>query len=188
MNDGIPGRGLKSAAALAVNVDHGVRIRYVAGCRCFKCRRSNSDYERGRIAARICGDWNGIVPAARARRRLTKLRSAGIGRRAVRAATDIGDTVLQEIITGKKKNIRARTERLILAVTNAAAFDGAYVSAARTWNQINQLRREGFTKRRISAEIGKGGRCLQFGKKRITVRNAAAVDRMWRKYMTPAQV
>ena len=188
MTQGIANRGLRPAYELAADLECGVRLKYMAGCRCFNCRRSNSDYERERKLARAAGDWNGIVPAKRARQQLNKLRRAGVGRRAVRLATDISDTVLQDIVAGRKTNIRARTERAILAVTASAASDGAYISASRTWSQVNQLITEGFTKARISLKIGQGGRALQLGKKQVTVKNAAAVDRLWRRYMTPAGV
>lgn len=182
---GMPERGLRPASELAQGRPHGDRMRYMGGCRCTACRRANSDYECARLRARKNGDWNGIVSATRARGHLRKLRKAGIGRRSVAIATDIGETILAEINTGKKKRIRARTERLILAVTPACAADGAYVSAAKTWQQIRQLLNEGFTKVRIAEAIGQK-RALQLGKTRVTVRNAAAVDRLWRKYMTEA--
>lgn len=186
--DGIPNRGLKSAVELGARFDHGTRMRYRSGCHCSKCRRSNTDYENERRRARAAGDWNGIVQADKARRHLIELRRAGVGRRAVRMATDVSRTVLQTISAGKKQRIRRRTERLILAVTPAAACDGAYIPATRTWWEINQLLREGFTKARISAEIGQDGIRLQLGKERVTVRSAAAVNRVWRKYMTAATV
>lgn len=181
-------RGLRPIEELAQDKPHGTRLRYLAGCKCFHCRRANSDYERQRLAARKAGDWNGIVPAKRARRHMKRLRQQGVGRRAIGEATDIADTVLQEIVAGRRPRIRARTERLILGVTKDAAFDGAYVSAARTWQQVEQLLREGFTKAWISKQIGQNGRSLQLGRKRVTTRNAAAVDRLWRKYMTPGGV
>ena len=188
MTQGLPERGLRPAAELGGDRPHGTRMRYLAGCKCFQCRRANSDYERQRLEARRNGDWNGIVSARKARRHMIRLRQYGIGRRAIRLATDISDTVLQDVVAGRKQRIRARTERLILAVNTNAAMDGTYVCARRTWKQIDQLITEGFTKRRISAEIGQNGRALQLGRKRVTVRNAAAVDRLWRKYMTPAGV
>lgn len=159
----------------------------MAGCRCSQCRRANSAYESERQRARKNGDWNGIVSAERARKHLRALRKAGVGRRSVHIVTDIAETVLRDINAGRKKRIRARTERLILAVTPACAADGAYISAAKTWRQIDQLLEEGFTKVRIAEAIGQK-RALQLGKKRVTVKNAAAVDRLWRKYMTEAGV
>lgn len=181
---GIPNRGLRSAEQLGRRRAHGERLRYMAGCRCFHCRRANSDYERQRGIARRNGDWNGIVSAAKARHHMLELRRQGVGRRSIQASTDIANSVLSEIVAGRKRRIRARTERLILAVTIQQAADGAYVDARKTWVQIRQLLREGFTKARISAEIRQAGRALQLGKRRVTVRNAAAVNRLWLRYMT----
>lgn len=108
-------RGLRPAAELAADKPHGTRLRYIGGCKCFQCRRANSDYERDRKAARLAGDWNGFVPADRARAHLMSLSRSGVGKRAVQAASDVCMTVLQDIRTGKKAQIRARTERRILA-------------------------------------------------------------------------
>lgn len=181
---GLPARGLRTAEALGAHRAHGERLRYLSGCRCFHCRRANSDYERERQVARRNGDWNGIVCATTARRQLLALSAQGVGRRAVHAATDIAESVLARISSGKKRRIRARTERLILVVTIEQAADGAYVDARKTWVQVRQLLREGFTKARISAEIGQAGHSLQLGKTRVTVRNADAVNRLWLRYMT----
>jgi hypothetical protein len=104
-------RGLRPVAELAADRPHGHRLRYLAGCRCFHCRRANSDYERERAAARAAGDWNGIVDAAPARRHILALSRRGVGRRMVAAASDVGLSVIADIRTGRKMRIRARTER-----------------------------------------------------------------------------
>ncbi|KKK49083.1 hypothetical protein LCGC14_3138630 [marine sediment metagenome] len=187
LNQGISERGLKSAYELGCKKEHGTRLRYMAGCHCFYCRRANSDYERERIRARANGDWNGLVPAKKARAHMRKLSRLGVGRRAVGAATDVADSVLVKINNGERIQIRARTERLILAVSIAHASDGAYVDARTTWKQIRQLLREGFTKIRIAEAIGQQ-RALQLGRLRVTARHAGAIDRLWRRYMTPAGV
>ena len=170
-------RGLRPTAELAANRQHGDRLRYMAGCRCDACRKANSAYECARQRARKAGDWNGIVPAAAARQHMLKLSRRGIGRRAIGAATDIADTVLSEIRTGRKLQIRARTERLILAVTPAVASDHAYISAARTHQQIAELLDEGHTEQFLAQRLGYTGRYLQFGD-RITARNAYRVERL----------
>lgn len=154
---------------------HGDRLRYMAGCRCDACRKANSAYEGARQRARKAGDWNGIVPAKRAREKLHRLSLLGVGRRAVGAATDIADTVLSDIISGRKQRIRARTERLILAVTLAVASDRACVSAARTHRLIAELLDEGYTEAFLCQRLGYANRYLQFGD-RITVRNAYRVE------------
>ncbi len=166
-------RGLKPASELAANRPHGDRLRYIAGCRCDLCRKANSTYERERQKARAAGDWNGIVDAGKARQHLMNLSQQGVGRRAVAAASDVAETVLMDIRSGTKTRIRARTERQILAVTPEMASDHALVDAGPTWKLVRELLKAGFTKARLSAEMGTNGRALQLAKDQVTVRNAA---------------
>lgn len=177
-------RGLKPITALAADKPHGNRLRYMAGCRCDLCRKANSSYEAERIKARAAGDWNGIVPARAARRHMLALSKAGIGRRSVQAATDISDTILAEIRSGKRKQIRARTEKLILAVTAESRGDKSLVPAAPTWKLIEALLRAGFTKGFIALQIGRKTPALQLNRDWITVKNEAAVARLHRRLMT----
>ena len=171
-------RGLKPASLLAASRDHGDRLRYLGGCRCDLCRRANTDYERGRAKARLDGDWNGIVRADKARDHMTWLSRHGVGRHAIASATDIADSILWSIIKGSRANIRARTERKILAVTLDAAADHALVPAGPVWRLIDQLLDAGFSKSRIAAELGRKTHALQLGKKTMTVRNAYDVRRV----------
>lgn len=170
-------RGLRPVSELAAARPHGDRLRYMAGCRCDACRKANSTYECARQRARKAGDWNGIVPAKRARIHLHRLSLHGVGRRAVGAATDIADTVLSDIISGRKQRIRARTERLILGVTRGMASDRAVIPAARTHQLIADLLDEGYTEALIAKRLGYAHRHLQFGS-HITARNAYRVERL----------
>lgn len=174
-------RGLKPVAVLAAGKPHGVRLRYLAGCRCTDCRKANSSYENERQKARRAGDWNGIVDASKARAHLKALLRRGVGKRAVRAATDIAKSILQDIRAGRKKRIRARTERLILRVGVAQRSDGAIVQAGRTWELIDELVEEGYTVPQLIKRLGYKSRALQLGRERVTVRNAARVERLHRE-------
>lgn len=176
-------RSLRPASELARMRDHGDRLRYMAGCRCDACRKANSTYEGMRQRARKAGDWNGIVSAARARTHMLKLSQRGIGRRAIGAATDIADTVLSSIRTGRKTSIRARTERLILGVSPACASDHAVISGGRTGQLIRELLEEGYTEAFLAKRLGYTNRYLQFGD-RVTVRTAARVQRLHRELTT----
>lgn len=176
--------GLKPVGVLAAGKPCGTRLRYMSGCRCMDCRKANSSYENARQKARRAGDWNGIVNAAPARAHLLALSRQGVGRRAVRASTDIADTVLQRIRQGSKKRIRARTERLILAVTAAQRSDRALIPAAKTWRLIDNLREEGYTVPQLVKRLGYKAPALQFGRDRVTVRNAARVERLHRELTT----
>lgn len=175
-------RGLRPIAELAADRPHGTRLRYLAGCKCFHCRRANSDYERERQAARAAGDWNGFVDASAARAHLRKLARRGVGKRMVASVSDVALSVLQDVRSGRKRRIRARTERKILAVTTAARGDKALVPAGPTWERIEWLLSEGFTKGRIALELGRKTRALQINRHRVTVRNAAKVEALWRRY------
>ncbi len=181
-------RGIRPAEQLAAGRQHGDRLRYLAGCRCDLCRKANSNYERERQKARASGDWNGLVDAAKARNHLLKLSAQGVGRRAVSEATNVSETVLMNIRSGAKKRIRARTERLILAVTPGMASDHALIDAAPTWKLVHQLKKAGFTQSRLSAEMGCNGRALQIGKERITVRNAARMAAIHERLMASDEI
>jgi hypothetical protein len=177
---------MRSAFELSAGRPHGDRLRYLGGCRCADCRRANCEYEKQRAAARKAGDWNGIVDAAPARAHLAKLSRLGVGRRAVSAATDVADTVLQEIRSGRKRRIRARTERKILAVTKACASDHALVSARRTWRLLNQLLEEGYTRTFIAAELGSQAKrpALQVSREFVLARTAHQVETLHRRLTT----
>lgn len=170
---------LRSATELASDRPHGIRLRYIAGCRCALCRKANSSYENERQKARRAGDWNGIVPAAEARAHMLKLRRQGVGRRAVQACTDVADTVLQEIVSGKKTHIRARTARLILQVTKAQASDHALVSARRSKQLLEELLTEEYPESYLATRLGYKTGKLQFTTKTITVVNAARIERLY---------
>lgn len=177
-------RGLRPVAELGGARPHGTRLRYLSGCKCFKCRRANSDYERERQAARLAGDWNGIVDAARARAHLIKLARAGVGRRVVSEVTDVAHSILHEIRQRRRLKIRARTERKILAVTPDMRADRSIVSAAKAWHLIGELLEEGFTKSAIAKELGYRTQALQLRHDRITARNEQRVIALHRRLTT----
>lgn len=174
-------RGLKPVTELAADRSHGDRLRYMAGCRCFACRRANSAYEAARKIARAAGEGNGIVLAAKARAHMKALSAQGVGRRSVGAACDVSDTVLSDIIAGRKANIRAATERAILAVTAAAAGDRALVPAKATWKMLEQLIADGYTRGELAARLGSKSKtpALQLKRDFVTVRSAYLVERLF---------
>jgi hypothetical protein len=168
-------RGLRPVAELAASRPHGDRLRYMAGCKCFKCRRANSDYERQRQAARAAGDWNGIVDAAPARKHMAKLSRAGVGRRAIGGVTDIADSVLHEIKSGRRRRIRARTLRKILGVTPAVRADHSHVPAAKAWRLIGALLEEGYSKAELARRMGLKTPAIQMRRDFITAKSEQRV-------------
>lgn len=181
-------RGLRPVADLASGRPHGDRLRYMAGCRCEACRKSNSQYERDRAAARKAGDWNGCVPAAKARAHMASLSAAGVGRRTVGEVTGVSDTVLTSIVTGRKTKIRALTERAIIQVTAQAAADRAYIDGAATWQMLDELIADGYTKAELARALGYVRPALQLRRDRVTARNAFEVARLYKRLrMCPAR-
>jgi len=158
---------------------HGTRARYMAGCKCLLCRAANSRYETERLRARRNGDWNGIVPASKARKQLIKLSKQQVGRRSVSEITGISDSILHLIKQGKRKNIRARTEKLILNVDHNAVSAAAIIPAGPTWKKINWLLGEGFTKKELARRLGFRSPAIQFRKDRITMKTAVKVERFY---------
>jgi hypothetical protein len=163
----------------------GTRAKYVAGgCHCMLCRAANSRYECERAAARKRGEGNGLVSAARAQAHLRWLLSKhGVGRRAVRAASDVGETTLQEIRSGRKTKIRAQTERRILAVDRLCVSDHALVPARRAWALLKRLKADGYPALRLVRFLGGKSSGLQFGRVMMTARNVRRVERLYRELM-----
>lgn len=176
-------RGLRSPDRLAAR-PHGTRLRYISGCRCVPCRAANSRYESERLAARKRGEWNGIVCADRARAHLLALSRAGVGRRAVAAASGVALTIIHEVRAGRRPQIRAMTERRLLAVDGQALSDGAKVPAGPTWRRVRQLLAEGYTKAFLARELGAQRPALQLGRRRVLAVTAVRVERLHRRLTT----
>jgi hypothetical protein len=164
---------------------HGTHARYVAGCRCADCRKGHAAYNVARYRAqKLHGDWNGLVDAGAARRHIRALAKTGVGRRAVAAACDVSLTVIEDVKSGAKRQIRARTEKRILAVTKDAIADHATVSAKATWRRIDTLIEEGFSKAELARRLGFKRPALQFGRERVLARTALKVEKFYRQVMT----
>lgn len=174
-------RGLKSAAELAAGKPCGTRVRYYAGCRCPLCKRANTDYESERARKRAAGEGNHLVSADAARKHLQLLSRLGVGYKTVADSAKVSTSVVQKIIRGTGM-IRAQSERRILAVTLAAAADGAAIQAAATWRMLDELIACGYPRCRLASEmLGHPVRALQLSRKRVTVANAAAVARVYER-------
>lgn len=122
--------------------------------------------------------WNGLVPAQPARHHMLMLRKKGVGRRSVQAVTDISDSILSKILNGQRHQIMKRTADAILAVDSDSISDGGLVDASETWHHIRRLMEHGYTKARLSKEIGQGGKALQLGKKKVRAKSAAKIQRL----------
>lgn len=169
---------MTSLAVLAERHPHGTRIRYMTGCRCVPCRAANSRYASSRARAQASGDWNGLVSASAARIHLEKLARHGIGRYVVADAAGMNPRRVAEIRSGRKKNIRKRTETAILSVTLEARGDRTLVDARPVWAQINRLLDEGLTRRELARRLGSRAKvpALQLNQRVITAKNAMRVE------------
>lgn len=177
-------QSLAPVQELGARHPHGVRLRYMAGCRCLKCRMANSNYETERAKARKAGDWNGIVDATPARQHIRKLSRQGVGYKLVAEAADLPTSIVFGIRTGDRPRARARTVRKILEVNTACRGDKALISAAATWRRINALLEEGYTKAALAKMLGYARPALQIGRDRVTVRTAAKVRALYERVMT----
>lgn len=107
---------LPSAEDLGRNKPHGHKMKYMAGCRCRRCRRGNSRYEAKMALDRQIYGPNDLVPTDRVRAHLKTLQKAGMGHKTVGRLANYGKTGLAEILWYGKSKIRRRAEARILAV------------------------------------------------------------------------
>lgn len=174
---------LRPAAELAAGRSHGDRLRYIAGCRCDECRRANTEYEKRRAIARKSGDWNGYVPAGAAREHLAALSAKGVGYKQAADAAGVAISIAAKILNGQRQQIRARTERSILAVTSQAVADRALIDAGATWKAIDQLLAQGYSKAHLARELGYASPAIQLDRTLVTARNAYDVEQLHRRLL-----
>jgi len=173
---------LPAVEILGLRKPHGTRLRYMTGCKCLICRAANSNYETMRDSRRRMGLWNGLVSAARARRHMLILSRAGVGRRTVGQIAHISDSVLFKIRSGQRKQIRALTEKAILNVSRYAIHGSSLVNAKKSWQKINWLLSEGFTRAAIARMMGAKSPALQLKRDRITAFNARKIEEIWKRF------
>ncbi len=152
-------------------------------CTCGRKLRSHS-------TGSLCGEcrphliFNGLVDARPARDHMRRLSAAGVGYKAVAAASDVAPVVLWAVNTGRKRHIRRDTERRILEIDERAKSDGAKVDARPTRALLRDLLAEGYTKGRIARMLGSATPALQIGTRdQVTLRTAAKVARLHRQHI-----
>lgn len=184
---------------VAATRPHGTRARYVfgpgpgqdraAGCRCDDCCDANRAYarmQRKRKSLEVLGRTSGpfaspFVDASEVRDRILAFADLGVGYKRLGELAGVSKSSLLEVRAGRRDRIRRDVADRVLAVPLEAdgVADGQVVDAGETWKLIRRiLRLEGWSKARISTEIGQGGRALQLGRRRITARNARAVEEL----------
>lgn len=167
---------------------HGYARYRLDGCRCYECAFARSEYDCRRDAMIKAGTWQPFVPIGPVRDKLLVLkRQCGFGDRLIAELLECDRKWVRDTAAGIRHDptrnnppvYRVRTERaaavMALPVDILWAADGAYVPAWKVWRWIDKLLAAGYTKSRISAEIGQDGRALQLSRKRVTGKNARAV-------------
>jgi len=95
---------------------------YKNGCPGFDGKCLTRSFLRSDSVGGICGKcrlslvWNGLVSAEKSKNRLLKFSAQGVGRRVIGAISGVALTVLADVKSGKKKQVRANTEKAILAI------------------------------------------------------------------------
>lgn len=165
---------------------HGTRIRYMTGCRCVPCRAANSRYSVHRAQEQAKGRSNGIVPAGAVKAHVRALSRKGMGYKRVADTAGVARSTVSGILQGRRKNLRAASERAILAVTFAPSR-ATLVNAASTWKLLDALITDGYPKVRIARWLGQRGTGLQMGRNVVTYRNALKVRALYRQLTAEAR-
>jgi hypothetical protein len=166
--------------ASSASKPHGTRARYMGGCKCMQCRAAHSRYNTESDARVRAGVRNDLVPAGTAKQHIQALSRHNIGYKSVADAASVGRSIVAMIRNGKRTQIRRQTEQKILSVDKTAIADSALVSARPTWQILDGLISEGFTKRQLANWIGCGN-AIQFRRDWITAKSAAKVEKMARR-------
>jgi len=122
-----------------------------------------------------------LVHAARARDHLIWLSKQGVGRRAVHAACDVSDSILQKIRSGEHTKLTPETEARILEVTPEAISDHAIVSARETLRAIGEMRLHGLTLKEIAERLGYKTNAPQFSRRGVLAKSAFKVQKLLRE-------
>jgi hypothetical protein len=175
---------------------HGTRARYAYGesgpdrangCRCPDCCEANRAYARYQAKrkrlepmGRTEGPWAApFVDAAPVREHILELGRQGVGYKRVATLAGVSKTALLQIRKGRPRCRRELANAVLALPLTAPVADNQLVDATTTWKLIRQiLRQPGWTKARLSAEIGQNGRALQLGRRHVTARSANAVARV----------
>ena len=175
---------LPTKAELAATKPHGSRLRYIAGCKCVPCRAAASRYETHRALERLKGNGNGLVGTTHVRSHLMKLSLRGVGLKQVAKIARVSRTILSKIRQGERNNMRAQSAKRVLAVTAFDLAAAATVPAGRTWQRLNWLLEQGFTRQALARKLGSRAKVasLQIRRGHVLVRTACAVKRLFEYY------
>lgn len=183
MNTQIEARIAALTASLPQIAKCGTRTGYRAGCRCLKCRAANTRYATESESRRRSGDTRELVPSKRAATHVRTLGRQGMGYRQVAESAKVAISLVASILAGRRTQIRANTERRILAVQYEieALGDGTRVPAGPTWRLLNELLERGYTKMQLAVWLGSTSKTpsLQIRRDMVTVATVARVRRLY---------
>jgi hypothetical protein len=166
---------LPPVGVLAAKHSHGHKMRYLAGCRCAKCRKGNALYEAAMQRDREKFGPNDIVSTAPVRKHLIYLQGWGIGFKTAAKHSGVGKTALGRIVWGGKKWMRRRNAKKVLALK--PSLDNmpmqTQIDSTETVAKIRQMVKWGIPRGAIATDcLGSASRGLQvaaFHGKRSTV-------------------
>ncbi|GAA1455199.1 hypothetical protein [Nocardiopsis tropica] len=132
---------------------HGSRARYVAGCGCAPCTSAHSAYNATRKRQAAYGrPTTDLIDAEAIRTHLRALVAAGMGARAIAAASGVGRRRIQELIKEPEGRVKPETAAALLAVT-VALPDHALVDAAGTHRRLQALVERGWAMARLAERL-----------------------------------
>ena len=172
--------------------EHGTYAKAVVeGCDCELCREAKVAYNRRRRQAIARPDevWLPYVSAEPARRHLAALSAAGVGLKTVARLSGVSHGALSKIVYGEpgrgrppSRRVRPRTLEAILAVRVTDADGRQRVSAARTWQLIEELVAAGYSRGELARALGSTASApkLQIGRHTVLASTARAVELLHR--------
>jgi hypothetical protein len=101
-----------------------------------------------------------------------------VGRNSVAEASGISRSLVHGIASGAVRQVRARTERALLAVDESCRADGALVPAAPAWRQIRRLLSAGWSCAAIARALGNATPALQVSRNAVRLKTADRLERL----------
>lgn len=136
---------LPSIKVLARKNPHGKFIKFLGGCRCWRCVKCEKDYMAALELRHKTEGRNNLVPVDRVRNFLLEMQSRGIGYMTIAKHVKVGKTKLAELLwpppDGAPQWIRAQKERKVLSyVPTLDTLPKMYpVPAGETQAKVKQL-------------------------------------------------
>ena len=145
---------LPLASELAKGKPHGHKMRFMAGCRCRRCRAGNAAYEQKLKKNRELYGVNDLVGTERVYQHLKYLQGFGMGHKTVAKHADVGKTVLADILWCGKKQMRRRSESRVLAVRPTLDIlpRNVKIPATETLTKLRQLISWGYPKSLVNRD------------------------------------